>query len=333
MTDMNALAFTAVAADTGTTRLVRRPVPEPGPGQVSLDVHYAGVNFADVMLRRGDVAHPGDFPLVPGLEAAGIVRAAGAGVTDLAVGDRVAAFTTGLGAFADVVVVPAATAARVPDTLDLAVAAAAPAVLATAVVLLDDVARLRAGDSVFVHSAAGGVGRAVAQLARSRGAGTVVGGVGAAARVDDAKAAGYDPVLVRGEGLAERVLAATGGRGADVVLDTLGIAELEADLAMAAPGARIVIFGNAGAGPMGPLPTAADLMARNVALGGFSISSWARRAPERVGAAIGTALGLLADGTVTLELTIGDGLESAARAQQALAEGRGRGKHVVRVRG
>jgi NADPH2:quinone reductase len=161
----------------------------------------------------------------------------------------------------------------------------------------------------------------------------VIGAVGDARRVAAARAAGYDPVLVRGPGLADEVLAATSGAGVDVVLDPLGVAELETDLAVAAAGARVVVFGNAGGGPMEPLPSAGALMARNVSVGGFSISWLSGRAPERVGAAITEALSLVAEGVFQVPVTETDGLASAAEAQQALAEGRGRGKHVIRVAG
>jgi len=330
MDGMRALRFTGPAPDRSTTAVVDVPVPWPGPGEVSIDVAYAGVNFVDVMIRRGDPVHGARFPVVPGTEAAGTVRAVGPDVTGLAPGDRVTAYT-GLGALAEVVVAPAAVTRAVPASLDLAPAAVAPAALATAVLLVDSVVGVRPGGTVLVHSAAGGVGQAVAQLALARGAARVIGTVGGPGRVAAARDAGYDPVLVRDDDLAVRVRALTDGRGVDVVLDPQGSALIGTDLALASPGARIVVFGNAGGGPMSPLPSPGELMGRNASVAGFSLSALVAAAPERVGAAIATALELLVDGTFRVALTEVDGLDGAAAAQQALADGDGRGKRVVRV--
>jgi NADPH:quinone reductase len=328
---MHAVSFDAPAEDTTTTRVANVPAPRPGPGQVTIDVAAAGINFADVMVRRGDEYHRVPYPVSPGLEAAGTVRELGEGVSGLAVGDRVAALCR-LGGLAEVALAPAALTVPVPRDVDLTVAAAAPVVLATAVLLLDRAARLDAGESLLVHSAGGGVGAAVAQLARARGARRVIGSVGSPSRVAAAEAAGYDPVIVRGPGLADGILAATDGAGVDVVLDPLGTAELATDLAVAAPGARIVVFGNAGGGPTEFPLTTNTLMAGNVSIGGFSISALSARSPATVGRAVATALDLVSEGAFTVEVTVTDGLESAAEAQQALAEGRGRGKHVIRLR-
>lgn len=329
---MHALRFDRPAPDTQTTRVVEVPIPEPGPGQVAIDVHYAGLNFADVMVRRGDSIHGVVFPFVPGLEAAGLVRAVGAGVDGLAPGLPVTAFTT-LGGLAEVALAPAALTVPVPDGLDLAAAAAAPGALTTAVLLVDEVARVRPGETVVVHSAAGGVGQALGRLARRRGAARIVGVVGDRSRVEAARAAGFDVVLVREPGLAERLLAADGDRRADVVFDPQGTALLDTDLQIAAPGARIVLFGNASGESPQALPALGQLMAGNVSIAGFSISSLAATAPDRLAEAIGNTLRLLADGSLTVDLRIVEGLAAAAAAQQDLAEGRGGGKIVVRMAG
>jgi NADPH:quinone reductase len=187
------------------------------------------------MARRGDDGYASSWPYVPGLEVAGTVRALGPGVERPAAGTRVAAFVGG-GGLAEVAVAPAALVAVVPDGVPLARAAAAGGALTTAALLLEHVARVRAGDVVLVHSAGGGVGQALAQLAPSAGASRIVGTVGSADRMAAAQAAGYDAVLVRGDGLAEALRAHTGGRGADVILDPQGTALLDVDLELAAPG-------------------------------------------------------------------------------------------------
>lgn len=327
---MRALVFDRPAPDAGATRVAELPVPEPGPGQVAVDVAYAGVNFIDVMARRGDPGYAPEWPFVPGLEIAGSVQALGPGVEHPAPGSRVAAFV-GRGGLAEVALAPAALVAEVPDSVGLARAAAAGGALTTAALLLEHVARVRAGEVVLVHSAGGGVGQALAQLAPLAGAARIVGTVGRPERVGSARAAGYDAVLVRDDGVAESLREETGGRGADVILDPQGTDLLELDLDLAAPGARIVLFGNAAGGTLGPLPPAGRLFAGNAAIVGFSLSRMASQLPERVAAALRDVLARLADRRLDVELHELDGLESAPQAHEELAAGRGSGKRVVRV--
>jgi len=333
---VRSVRFDGPAPDAGTTHVVDVPLPRPGAGQVTIDVAHAGINFVDILIRRGDPAHGARFPVVPGTEASGTVREVGPGVVGLAPGDRVTAYT-GLGALAEVVVADAALTAALPDGLGLDVAAAAPAALTSAVLLIDDVVRLRAGESLLVHSAAGGVGRAVAQLARARGARALIGTVGSPSRVDGARAAGYDPVLVRGTGGTEAggteaVKQATGGRGVDAVLDPLGVGGLADDLDVAAPGARVVVFGNAAGGAMDARVPAGRLMGGNLSITGFSLSALVASDPARVGEAIRRTLRLLADGVLSLPVTVVPGLDAVGAAQQAMAEGSGGVKQVVAVR-
>jgi NADPH2:quinone reductase len=184
---------------------------------------------------------------------------------------------------------------------------------------------------VLVHGASGGVGQAVARLARAAGAGLVLGTVGSAARVEPALGHGYDRVLVRDAALARTVREATGGRGADLILDPQGTTLVDVDLELAAPGARLVLFGNATGAPFAPLPPLERLLAGNISLTGFSLAALAASAPERVAAALRAALERLARGELTLAVTTVPGLERAPDAHQALAEGRAPHKQIVRV--
>lgn len=330
MTSMQAVVFDRSALDTTTSRVVAIPVPEPRADEIAVDVHYAGVNFIDVMARRGDAGYVESWPFGPGMEVAGSVRALGSDVEGLAVGDRIAAFT-GSGGLAEVAVARAALVARVPNGLGLDLAAAAPGALVTAALLVDDAARVRRGEAVLVHSASGGVGQAIVQLARLAGARPVLGTVGRPNRVAAAERAGYDAVFARGTGLAEAIRERTLFRGVDVVLDPQGTAMLDFDLEVAAPGARIVLFGNAAGAPLAPLPPAGRLFAANLSVGGFSLSRLAAGAPERVAAALRRVLDHLAAGKLEVELSLVAGLAGAPEAQQALAEGRGPGKQVVQI--
>jgi NADPH:quinone reductase len=226
---------------------------------------------------------------------------------------------------------PSALVAEIPDGVDLARAAAAGGALTTAALLLEYVARVRPGEVVLVHSAGGGVGQALAQLAPLTGAARIVGTVGRPERVESARAAGYEAVLVRDDDLAQALRRETGERGADVILDPQGTELLEVDLELAAPGARIVLFGNAAGGTLGPLPPAGALLAGNAMIGGFSLSRMSSQLPGRVAVALRDVLTRLADQQIDIELREFDGLESARHVHDELAAGRGSGKRVVRV--
>ena len=235
------------------------------------------------------------------------------------------------GGLAEVAVARAALTVPVPDGLDLAAAAAAPGALTTAVLLLEDFGRLRATDSVLVHSAAGAVGQAVARLARLRGAGPLLAAVGSPSRIAAAEAAGYDRVFVRGPQLARAVREHLGGFGVDLVLDPQGTMMLDADLELAAAGGRVVLFGNAGGEPFAQLPPVGLLYAGNVSVGGFSLAALSARAPRLLAAGMSRTIAHLLAGHLDPQITVIDGLDAAPAAQQALAEGRAVGKQVVRV--
>ncbi|WP_030238836.1 quinone oxidoreductase family protein [Streptomyces sp. NRRL S-350] len=306
--------------------------PRPGAGQVAIDVAYAGLNFVDVMTRRGDAAYATEWPYRPGKEVSGTVREIGEGVTGLAVGDRVVAAPAGEG-LAEVVVAEAALTVPLPAGVALSEAAAVPLGLATSMLLLTDAGRFTPGDTVLVHSAGGGIGHAIAQLVPLLGGGRLIGTVGRPEKAAAAIASGYDHAFARAEALPEVIRAATDGRGVDLVLDPLGTEALELDLAVAAPGARIVLFGNAGGGAVADLPPLGRLMAGNLTLTGFSHRGLAATAPDRLARAIRRVLDLLADGGLKLPVTELPGLAAVPAAHDAMEDGRATGKYVVRVGG
>ncbi|MEU3533663.1 zinc-binding dehydrogenase [Streptomyces murinus] len=304
--------------------------PRPGAGQVSVAVAYAGLNFVDVMARRGDAGYVPAWPYLPGREVAGTVRAIGEGVAGLAVGDRVVAAPVG-GGLAEAVVAEAALTVPVPPGVGLRQVGAVPLGLTTAMLLLTDAGRFTAGDTVLVHSASGGIGAAIARLVPALGGGRLIGTVGRPEKAEEALKAGYDAVFPRGEALREAVLGATAGRGADLLLDPLGTEALGLDLDVTAPGGRIVLFGNAGGGTIDALPPAGRLLAGNLTLTGFSHRGLAAGAPAKVARAIRRVLDLLADGRLDLPVTEIPGLAEVPAAHDLMAEGAGVGKYVVRV--
>ncbi|MFE0509684.1 zinc-binding alcohol dehydrogenase family protein [Streptomyces sp. NPDC058964] len=309
-------------------RAVEAEVPEPGAGQVSIEVAYAGVNFADLKARSEGYRVPG-LPYRPGLEVSGRVRALGAGVEGLTVGQEVTALTEG-GAYADVVVADAVTVFPVPSGLDLRTAATLPTVLPTAYALVHGVGRLQPGETVLVQGAAGGVGTAVGQLARAAGAGAVYGVVSSASKSAHAKENGYDEVFVGT--FEEPVREATGGRGVDLALDPVGGETLRGSLASLAVFGRLVSFGNASsAEPWTVGQPELYPLGRSVA--GFSILSLAKTAPADLRRLAKLAFAKAADGTVSLPVTAEFELTDAAEAHRLMGARTSTGKLLLRVAG
>ncbi len=322
---MRAIMFAGPSAGSDKTHVVDVDEPAPGPGQVAVDVSFAGLNFVDVMARRGDAGYVTQWPYTPGAEVAGLVREIGAGVTGFRIGQPVVGLTLGGGALAEVAVVDAALAVPIPDRAAIEAAVSAPIVATTALMLVRDAARFRPGERVLVHSAAGAVGAAVASVVRVLGGGTLVGTVGSAAKIEAARAAGYDQVVLRGGGFAQ-------AGPVDAVLDANGPATWDEDLRALSPGGRLVLFGNAAGGPLAALPDATRLLRGNLGVVGFSVSSLARTVPDRYAQALRDALDLVAEGKVTMAVTTVPSLDQVASAHDAIASGQTTGKWIARVR-
>src|SRR6266702_106409 len=169
-----------------------RAAPHAGPGQLVVDVAVAGVNFMDIYQRQGGASYAGDLPYVPGAEGAGTVAAAGPGVTGVAGGDRVA-WSGVPGSYAEQVVVPADRAVRLPDGVELQVAAAVMLQGMTAHYLANGTYPVNEGDPVVVHAAAGGVGLLLTQVVKMRG-GVVIATTSTADKAELARQAGADHV-------------------------------------------------------------------------------------------------------------------------------------------
>ncbi|MBC2878350.1 MULTISPECIES: quinone oxidoreductase family protein [Streptomyces] len=306
----------------------RVPAPRPGPGQVAIDVAYAGVNFADVKSRSDGYRVP-SLPFVPGLEVSGWIRAVGDGVTGLDAGRPVAAFTPG-GGYAETVVVDATTVFTLPDSIDLRTAATLPTVLPTAHALLHEAGRLRAGETVLVQGAAGGVGTVLGQLAEAAGAGRVFGVVSGAAKAEYALAHGYDEVFV-GD-FADEVRAATGGRGVDLALDPVGGETFRRSLEALAPFGRLVSYGNASAAEPWRLGQR-ELFPGAVSVAGFSLLTLVATEPEAVRALTTRAFRTVAEGTVRLPVTAEFPLAEAADAHRLMETRTTTGKLLLRVAG
>lgn len=268
-------------------------VPEPDPGEVSIDVLYAGLNLKDVKQREGASTASRAEVLLPGFEVAGTVRAVGADVDRFAAGDPVAGRPT-IAGFADICVARVGLVARLPDGADDALmrrGAASFIAGCTAVILLEEVGRIRAGESLLVHGAAGAVGTALGQVARHIGMSPILGTVGAEWKRGFARGSGYDEVLLR-DGFADGVRGYTGGSGIDVVADPIGGETRRESFEVLRPGGRLLAFGRTGTTDEGMID-GQRMRSQNWSFMGMSFGSLSEDDPElsarvvdRVGALI-----------------------------------------------
>jgi NADPH2:quinone reductase len=303
-------------------------VPAPGPGEILIRVGAAGVNFADVMQTHGTYHGGPQAPYTAGFEAAGEIVALGAGVGGLALGDHV--IGAGPGAFAEYLVLPAAEAAPVPAGWTDEQALGLVLNWATALAALRPLGRLAAGETVLIHAAAGGVGQAAVRIAQHYGA-TVIG-TASTEKHDVVRALGADHVLDRrGADLAGSVLRLTGGKGADLVLESAGGSVFGASLAATKRvSGRIVVYGLADGEAA---VTNGDLVFRHqVQLIGLHIGVLAQQAPELFGTLMAELAELRAAGVYTpVQPTVFD-LSDGAEALAALASGTTVGKLALRPR-
>jgi NADPH2:quinone reductase len=246
--EMKAIAMTSPGGDLD---LIDLPEPVPGPGKLVVEIAAAGVNLMDIGVRRGMAWTDVPEPKVIGVEGAGRVAALGGGVTDFAIGDRVA-WVYAPGSYAERVEIPADALVRVPDAIDDRTAAAVMMQGLTASHFATDFYPVQPGDVALVHAAAGGLGMLLTQIVKLRG-GTAIGRVSNAAKAVAARAAGADHVIVDADGLfADEVLALTGGEGVHVVFDGSGPATFAGSLASLRRSGTFCWFGPVLGGP-GPI--------------------------------------------------------------------------------
>lgn len=300
--------------------------PEPGPGQVLVRIHAAGVNPFDTYMRTGNYAIRPPLPYIPGADAAGVVEAVGRDVSGLAAGARV--WTSGTaahrsyGAYAEQAVCEPHQVHALADRLSYAQGAGVGVPYVTAYRALHDRARIQPGETLLVHGASGGVGLAAIQIARASGL-TVVATAGSPDGLDLVRAQGAHHALDHGKaGYLDTLPEVTGGAGPSVILENLANVNLDNDLTALAPGGRIVIVGNRGRLEIDPRKA----MSKEAVILGMSF--WHTRPEDlaRITRALDAGLenGTLAP-VVASELALAD----APRAHERILEPGARGKLVL----
>ena len=252
-------------------RIIDTPTPVPGPDDVLIETESAGLNYADVMMRRGMYVGGPKPPFIPGFEAAGHVAAVGEKVHHIAVGQRVVAMT-GIGGYAQFACVPASRVMPLLDSISFDEGAAFPAQFYTAYFCLHHCGKIAAGQTVLIHAAAGGVGTAAVQLAKIAGA-EVFATASSEEKLALVKRLGADHVInYRNQDFAEVVKEKTRGRGVDVVLESVGGEVYEKSQQSLATMGRLVLLGIASgqAGRTDPL----DLLFRNKSIIGFHLGRY-----------------------------------------------------------
>jgi NADPH2:quinone reductase len=302
------------------------PDPEPGSGEVLIRVTAAGLNFADLLVIKGEYQEKPDLPFAPGLEIAGRVERVGPDVARFSAGQRVMA-TVAYGGFAELAIARASDVVALPDGVSDVVAAGFAVAYGTAYGALQWATELKAGETLLVHGAAGGVGLATVECGKALGA-EVIATARGKGRLEVASAHGADHVIdTSSEDIRERVKALTSGRGADVVFDPIGGDVFEASLRSIAWSGRLLVIGFAG-GRVQQIP-ANILLVKNVSAVGFYWGSYRKHDPKRVQAGFETLLDWAEKSRIDPHVSMTFGLERFRDALEALEARKSTGKIVL----
>jgi NADPH2:quinone reductase len=267
-------------------KLEEVPTLKPGAGQVLVRVHAAGVNPYDTYMRAGTYAIKPALPYTPGSDAAGIVEAAGEGVSKIKTGDRVYTATTITGAYAEYALATESQVHLLPANITFAQGAGVWVPYGTAYTALRHHADARAGETVLIHGASGGVGLAAIQFAKSMGL-TVFGTASTQSGIDRIRKEGAKQAFDHGKpGYTEEIMKASEGRGVNVILEMLANVNLGADLKMLAVNGRVIVIGNRGEVTINPR----DLMSRRGSVRGFTLWAGTEMEYREIHAAIAAGL-------------------------------------------
>jgi len=302
------------------------PSPPLAPGAVRVAVHAAGINFADLLIVQGKYQEKPPLPFSPGFEIAGVVTELGPGVAGARLGERVLGIMEH-GAYADEAVLPAERVIPIPDGMDFALAAGFPVAYGTSHGALDWRARLRAGESLLVLGAAGGVGLTAVEIGKAMGA-TVIAVAGGPEKLEIARRQGAHHLIdYAREDMRARIKEITGGRGVDVAYDPVGGDAFDQALRSIAWGGRIIVIGFA-AGRIQQIP-ANIVLVKNCDVIGFFWGSYRRHRPALVRESLETLLRWFAQGKLKPHVSHRFDLAEAPRAMTLLAERKATGKVVL----
>ena len=306
--------------------LVDIPTPKPGPKQALVRLHAAGVNFIDIYFRTG--LYKADLPITLGNEGAGVVEAVGPDVTEVKPGDRVA-YAMQRGAYAEYAVVGAGNLVKIPDHVDFDTAAAAMLQGMTAHYLTHSTFPLKAGNTCLVHAAAGGAGGLIVQMAKMLGA-RVLGTVSSEEKAAIAREHGADEIIrYTIQDFETETKRITGGRGVDVVYDSVGKTTFDKSLNCLRPRGTLALFG-ASSGPVPPFdPTVLNgkgsLFLTRPSLAHYLLT------PEELKWRAGDILGWIDDGKLKIRIDRTYPLADAAQAHRDLEGRKTAGKLLLRI--
>lgn len=302
------------------------PDVSPGPGQIAIDVQAAGVNFPDVLIIQNKYQFKPELPFSPGGELAGLVREVGEGVTQYKKGDRVIAFV-GQGAFAQQIAVPVQAVMPMPPGMDFDIAAAITLTYGTSHHAVVDRAQLKAGETMLVLGAAGGVGLAAIEIGKALGA-RVIAAASSDEKLEVCKAHGADAVInYSTQDLREVVKAATEGKGPDVIYDPVGGIYAEPAFRSIAWRGRYLVIGFAN-GEIPKLPLNLTLL-KGASLVGVFWGEFAKREPKANQAAMRELMGWLAEGKIKPHISARYALADTPKALNDMAARKVTGKVVI----
>jgi NADPH2:quinone reductase len=314
----------------GTHKVGELPNPQPDPGEVLVTIKATAVNFVDSLVVTGKYQFLPDRPFAPGKLPAGVVTAVGAGVTSLAVGDRVLTLAE-QGGYAEQVAVDAKQCFKLPASMSFIDAASMALVYDTSWFALHERARIAAGDVVLVLGSTGGVGLAAVQLAKAVGA-KVLAGVSNGAKAQLALDAGADDTIDLSQdnlrdSLREQVFAKNGGKGVDIVIDPIGGDAFDASLRALAWRGRLVVVGFAS----GRIPSvkANYLLVKNIEISGLQVSDYRKRTPELMTQCVQEIFAMYEVGKLKPAATVTYPLDAFAKALQDVVDRRISGRIVL----